>query len=687
MKTLLLIALAVLGIVVGAVVLMGFAFGKSQVRLDGPGPTPTPPALVTTATPAAPVASGTNRPAAASKIRFGKSLFAPAPPGTAPTIVDLQLGQSIPFTLSDGSARNVTLKSTKLVHSYQGTTVWATATVEVSGPGVPAETAEIPAAYFPPPSILNGVRVYVAITKEFNDGALRDGGGTSKDARLVLSDARYTLTDVSQYRWPFPNQLWQQGSRQTYWQSLQGSLTERPVHHGGIDLGMPKHTPIHAWERGTLSMADRGSDKAVKLSDTYNAQVGAYLRQLLYLDEVSLKAVTRRVEPGDYIGRSGRSDWWHTHLDGSFEVGIMAAEWYIAHASPVALSYIQDWLVAGPYNNADQRTRLSKDYLGNEGSVEPGPVGSVADGQAWKLWDNLVPGVVAIGETLDPYPFSGWAWANGNFAVSAAYLATYVYTDSPRSVVFNVGSSDAVKVWLGKQVILDHNSCIPGAAIPEGPTIEIDQHKISVRLQAGWNRILVKVAQLEDCPKSWQLSFRVSDDAGQPIPDLLVTAVKDNSRQPAPTATPEPTSTPTPAPTATATPVPTATAIPTATPKPAPTPTAKPVFPPFPVTPPTATPTPKPPPPPTPTPKPAATPTPKPKPTATTVPTPTPKPTATLKPGPKLTPEAKATSPPYKYEDKYEDDDKDDDEDEKEDKGDKDDKKGKNKGRGKGKQD
>ncbi len=487
-----------------------------------------------------------SRPATRGKSAQGTATASPI--NTTLVTTELRTGQSIRLMLRDRSSRIVTLKATRLVAQYKRVTLWATATVEVSGIGVAPQSAEIPAAYFRAPTILNGVRVYVDVTKEFNDDRLRDGGGTSADARLVLSDARFPLTDTTKFRWPLPTQLWQEGGNQTYWQGLQGSL-DALYHHGGIDLGAPVGTPFHAWASGVVQAVDRGFDWTLGLGQTDRA-LPPSLDDVLHVADVSPSVIGKRVEAGQLIATTWRADWYHVHFASSFLWGPVLAEWYMAGASPVALSYIKDWLVVGPFWNEDGSARLSKDYLGDEAAVMPKPDAPAPGNTTWRVWDNAVPGVVSIGETVDPYPYSGWAWVNGNYFGSAAYLATYVYSEEPRAALLNVGSSDAVKVWLGTEQVLSADRCIRGQAgeLPGAkPTIAIDEFRTSVRLDRGWNRLLVKAAQGDGCPPSWQLAVRISDESGRPIPDLRISSHPD---EPAPTPTPStaPVSQPTPRP-------------------------------------------------------------------------------------------------------------------------------------------
>ena len=56
------------------------------------------------------------------------------------------------------------LSTRRAFNSESNVTVWATATIEVSGPGVEPQREEIPAAFFQAPVVLNDVRIYVVIT-------------------------------------------------------------------------------------------------------------------------------------------------------------------------------------------------------------------------------------------------------------------------------------------------------------------------------------------------------------------------------------------------------------------------------------------------------------------------------------------------------------------------------------------
>ena len=581
MRSLIGILLGVLSITAVAAVLIDFTLGAptdqtTAADWSGTGPTPTPSTdrvpIPSTATATPTTIPSPPKIASVAIADTGDSDLLVAPRGSQPLSIALDIDQTVPYRLVDGSRRSVTLTNTNLMFSHEGVTVWGVATVEVTGPDLEPETATIPATYFQKPVVLNGVRVYVAITSEFNDGKLRDGGGTAKDARLMLSDAKYTLTDLTQYRWPYPDLLWQGGSNTTYWQGIQGTFGVDAFHHGALDFGMPERTPIYAWARGELRGIDRGIDWAIWLDDAEDGRSGKSAHRILHLDEVNTAAIGKTVELGDFVGYSGKlpgsRGWWHTHIIGGYEWGPILAEAYTAHASEITRSYIKDWLVAGPYPFGRDVMRLDQDFFGDEATLQPVVGDAAPQDTTWKLWDELVPGVVMVNEALDPYPRSGWAFMNGNFVSNSAYLATYIHSEDARSADILLGTSDAVKVYLDDTEVFSFNDCVEGGLYPNEPTIIPDQHTIPVQLNAGWNRLLIKTAQRDGCTRSWQLTVRVADEEGNPIPGLVINPQRDINLKPnllAPMVTltedntPIPTlmpPTPTPAPDATPIPTP-----------------------------------------------------------------------------------------------------------------------------------
>lgn len=446
-----------------------------------------------------------------------------------PVSIEMSIGDSGRFVLSDGTSRNVKLVATELVYSVEGLTVWGTATIEVSGPDLEPITRELSVAYLDRPVIIHDVRIWVAMTKHFNDGNLRDGGAVVQDARLVLSDARLPLTDPDGYAWPFGNFLWQEGGINTYYQGIQGEFGENAFHHGAIDLGMPRGTPVYAWTTGVLEILDRGFDYRIDITGTPGGIFdGISFLHLQSLDPDANSLNGQIIQKGTLIGYSGEANWYHTHIIGPYEFGPILGEWYMRDATPERESYIKDWLVAGPFFNEDDGLRLQTDYIG-EGTLADPELGQppVADYE-WLYWDNLVPGVVMVAEPISPFPYSGLTDTIDNIPTGTSYMATYVNSPEEMNVVLNVGASDAIKVWVGNEVVMEEDSCIAQNGEREGeePEIFIDQLQVNVSLEEGWNRLLVKTSQRDGCPKAWSLSVRFSDAQGLAVDGLTVDPLK-----------------------------------------------------------------------------------------------------------------------------------------------------------------
>lgn len=452
--------------------------------------------------------------------------------------IEMSIDESVRYVLADGSSRNIKLLGTELVYSVNGITVWTTATVEVSGPGIETVVTEIGSSFFREPTEIHNVRMWVAITKEFNDGRLRDGGATPEDARLVLSDARLPLTVADEFFYPYPDILWGEGARTTYSQSLQGGLDDM-FHHRDIDIGMPQGTRVFAWADGFLTANDRGFDWTVEL--TGGAEHGILnSMSVLHLDDVNTALDGAFIEKGELIGHSGQASWFHTHTVYGYEFIYILREWYLAHSSPETLSYVQDWLVAGPFEEENEADRLQKDFIGGAETATPQLDAVAGGGERWTYWDNLVPGVIYVSETVSPFPYSGFEDVIKNRPESAVYMSTYVYSETDQSVLLNVGASDAVSVWFGGQRVLNELRCVPGniaGDYGQEATILVDEFQVPVTLEPGWNQVLLRTAQRNNCPRAFQVSLRVSDPSGAAIDGLIVDPLRGETK-PEPSARP-----------------------------------------------------------------------------------------------------------------------------------------------------
>ncbi|MCC6694962.1 MAG: DUF1553 domain-containing protein [Candidatus Hydrogenedentes bacterium] len=97
--------------------------------------------------------------------------------------------------------------------------------------------------------------------------------------------------------------------------------------------------------------------------------------------------------------------------------------------------------------------------------------------------------------------------------VAATYFYRTVTAPSARVMTLSMGSNDAIKVWLNEQVVHDKN-------VQRGVTP--DEDKISVQLNAGENRLLVKVVNYGN---AYAYYFRRADEEVGDIPLALERAL------------------------------------------------------------------------------------------------------------------------------------------------------------------
>ncbi len=160
-------------------------------------------------------------------------------------------------------------------------------------------------------------------------------------------------------------------------------------------------------------------------------------------------------------------------------------------ARPVRL-WARQWMVAGPFPNPQ--------LLGSETSVALDSVyGPELNPSLDVSYDNLsVPirwrAVEASDDgkiQLNPlFPQNDWV---------AAYAQTFLYSPDARTATLLLGADDAHVLWLNGEIQSER----------QGRHISIpDDVVVSVRLRAGWNRVLLKIADLDG---GWAFQLRVAD--------------------------------------------------------------------------------------------------------------------------------------------------------------------------------
>lgn len=192
--------------------------------------------------------------------------------------------------------------------------------------------------------------------------------------------------------------------------------------------------------------------------------INGYAPEMM-IDSVKIKSLELSTEETELIleatGKDSRSS--------GFNLGLVAIS-----PVPGQQNYALDWYVIGPFEAPDmsylsvpyppeQELALNKSYPGKNGQQV-----------TWKQVKASSSGYVPLNQLLQPNE------------KAVAYGLTYLYSPEEREALLLLGSDDGVKLWVNDALV--HTNPAYRGAYP-------DQDKVKVHLQAGWNKILVKVLQ------------------------------------------------------------------------------------------------------------------------------------------------------------------------------------------------
>ena len=166
--------------------------------------------------------------------------------------------------------------------------------------------------------------------------------------------------------------------------------------------------------------------------------------------------------------------------------------------------FIRHWLTIGPFtgeSSPDSCLPGETDRLGDDAAAQP-RLGDAVDDLTWELF-------VSEDSRLSLEPDYDYV-----SAPREVYAASYLYTESTRDLTLGLGPDDGARVWLNGEVVLEVSGC-------QGTNV--DQFTADVTLQAGWNRLLVKVY---DQGGGWGTYLRFLDDDG-PALDLELSVSPD----------------------------------------------------------------------------------------------------------------------------------------------------------------
>ena len=171
--------------------------------------------------------------------------------------------------------------------------------------------------------------------------------------------------------------------------------------------------------------------------------------------------------------------------------------------APDTQGLIHDWLLFGPYPNPKDGSGFDKEY------VDPATVDFTEAGG----WKSIPPNKYS---NLVSYrsPYLNFTTCFDQTEWVFAYAGTYVYSAAAQNVKLAIGSDDGMKAWMNGKLVAAHDI---------GRGAALDQDLTSVALNAGWNKLLIKVTQGVG---GWGLYARFLDDKGNPVHNLKVSATK-----------------------------------------------------------------------------------------------------------------------------------------------------------------
>lgn len=170
-----------------------------------------------------------------------------------------------------------------------------------------------------------------------------------------------------------------------------------------------------------------------------------------------------------------------------------------AHAAQ--LGTIDAWLVVGPFDN-DQGSGF-RTRFGPEDGVD----------LARSYQGLTVPVRWAEVEQLDPEGRVPLAWLYERPGSAVAYLATFVRSERAVDAQLRLSVDAPVRAWVNGALVASEEHL--AAAGPDNVVVPI-------RLERGWNALLVKSADQGGAP--WRVSARLTDREGAPLEGLELSA-------------------------------------------------------------------------------------------------------------------------------------------------------------------
>lgn len=326
--------------------------------------------------------------------------------------------------------------------------------------------------------------------------------------------------------------------------SLEGTVTEEGdalhVRSGGWTVRVPRERAL-TWTRADgridLPAADACEDRALfaesrgRDAEAFDAYAEAIDRALAAADVAPRDLLLGRLEV--YLRRAhGFAEGRHedalalmSRVADDARAPALARDWArtyraahlrslgrfdLAGQDEVDLGVVHAWFVVGPFDN-ERGTGFGQKH---GPATQPFDPSATFEGKKTAVGWRPVPlerlprGEVELDTLMRPND------------QALAYAVTYLHADAETPVALRLGSDEAVAVWVNRAEVLRAD-----VRRPYRP----DQQAVGVKLKAGWNEVLVMVA---DQTGDWRFRLRVSAPAGGPARGVRAATLPEIAAKP-----------------------------------------------------------------------------------------------------------------------------------------------------------
>jgi len=158
---------------------------------------------------------------------------------------------------------------------------------------------------------------------------------------------------------------------------------------------------------------------------------------------------------------------------------------------PAARRFMGEWSLAGPFDAADMDDLPTVYPPETEAVPARSYKGKGGASVGWRTVRADAAGYVRLDDRIKPNE------------QAIVYAAAYVFSPDERAATLLLGSDDGVRVWINGELV--HTN-------PSYRAAEPDLDRVSVRLNKGWNKVLLKILQGAG---GWGYYVRFADPAGE----------------------------------------------------------------------------------------------------------------------------------------------------------------------------